>query len=81
MLHKTKAAVIAATVAMGVTLFGYLSYAAGGTYFTYVDNANNTNVPGNNTNTNPDLDMANNILATMTDTTTPNATYGSAVTI
>jgi large repetitive protein len=85
MLHKTKAAVIAATVAMGVTLFGYLSYAAGGTYFTYVDNANDTNnliSPANtNTNTTPDNDMATNNLATMTETTAPNATYGSAVTI
>jgi outer membrane protein OmpA-like peptidoglycan-associated protein len=81
-LSKSKFFGGALVVAVSATLFGLASFAAGGTYFTYIDNANNTNnliSPANsNSNTTADGDMATNNLATMTETTVPSVTFAGS---
>jgi hypothetical protein len=85
MVKNTRILAITAAAVVGTAIFGLASFAAGGTYFTYVDNANDTNnliSPANsNSNTTPDNDMATNNLATMTETSAPSATYGNGTTI
>ncbi len=63
-VHKGRLFGLVAAVATGTVLFGLVTLAAGGTYFTYVDNASNANIPGTNTNTTPDNDMVTSSLTT-----------------
>ena len=79
-----RGAAVLTAVALGVASLLAIA-AGGGTYFTYVDNANDTNdliAPGNsNSNTTPDNDMATDDLLTMTSTTVPANTFGNGTTI
>jgi large repetitive protein len=71
---KGRVAAVFMAAVLGVTLFGLVSFAAGGTYYTYIDNANNTNIPASNSNTTPDNDMALGSLATEP---APSITFGN----
>ncbi|MBK8163070.1 MAG: hypothetical protein IPK65_07970 [Gammaproteobacteria bacterium] len=63
-MTKIQMLAVTAAVYVGTALIGTASHAAPGTYFTHVDNASNANVPGTNTNTVPDNDMATGSLLT-----------------
>jgi hypothetical protein len=52
-MNKIRMLAVTVVIGFGTAFTGLVSYADSGTYFTHVDNASNTNVPGSNTTPRP----------------------------